>query len=191
MITILPYTERWAAEFAVIGAALRQAVGRRAERIDHIGSTSVPGLDAKDVIDVQLTVATFEPAGELEQSISRLGYLPRPAISADHTPALMCAAADQWVKRFFHTTSNQRRVHLHVRISGRANQRYALLFRDYLRAHPASAASYAAVKQQLAHYHPDNATAYVTIKDPVCDLIMAAAEAWAVAHGWQPGPSDA
>lgn len=75
-------------------------------------------------------------------------------------------------------------------MSGRANQRYALLFRDFLRVDPASAQAYARVKLALVRYHPDDLEAYYDVKDPVCDLIMAGAELWAAAQEWEPGPSD-
>jgi GrpB-like predicted nucleotidyltransferase (UPF0157 family) len=75
-------------------------------------------------------------------------------------------------------------------VQGRANQRYALLFRDYLRAHPATAAAYAELKRRLAQHLADPQT-YPEVKDPAVDLIYFAAEDWAVATHWQPGPSDA
>ena len=73
---------------------------------------------------------------------------------------------------------------------GRANQRYALLFRDYLRKHPKCAAAYAELKRRLAQHHGDNSLVYSTIKDPACDIIMSAAEDWAERTSWQPGPTD-
>ena len=83
-----------------------------------------------------------------------------------------------------------RLINLHVRIAGYPNQRYPLLFRDYLKVTPLAAQAYARVKKALAHYHPDDIEAYCDIKDPVCDLIIQAAEVWAKSNQWQPGPSD-
>jgi GrpB-like predicted nucleotidyltransferase (UPF0157 family) len=77
-----------------------------------------------------------------------------------------------------------------VRLAGRANLRYALLFLDYLRANPASAQAYAQVKRALAKLHPEDAEVYYDVKDPVCDIILGGAEVWAAATRWQPGPSD-
>jgi GrpB-like predicted nucleotidyltransferase (UPF0157 family) len=77
-----------------------------------------------------------------------------------------------------------------VRLIGRANQRYALLFRDYLRTHSTAAAAYAQVKAALALLHPDDMDAYYEVKDPVCDIIMCGAEDWAVVSHWVQGPSD-
>ena len=66
-----------------------------------------------------------------------------------------------------------------MREVGRANQRYALLFRDHLRADARAAAAYERVKVALARLHPDDADAYYAVKDPVCDLVIHAAERWA------------
>jgi GrpB-like predicted nucleotidyltransferase (UPF0157 family) len=76
-----------------------------------------------------------------------------------------------------------------VRRLGAANQRYALLFRDYLRAHPTSAAAYGELKRRLAAQLPDLLT-YAEVKDPACDLIVIAAEDWARWQGWTPEPTD-
>ena len=77
-----------------------------------------------------------------------------------------------------------------MRAANRANQRYALLFRDYLRAHPAAVEAYAELKRRLAA-ELRNVGVYADVKDPACDLIIVAAEDWAEATGWEPGPSDA
>ena len=195
MIEIVPYKPSWPGDFAAVGAGIRAALGDKALRIDHIGSTSVPGLDSKDVIDVQLTLADFEGFEGLVEPVEKIGYVYREVVRADHRPRDHSLAGafeydPDWEKRYFRSAPERRRVHLHVRATGRANQRYALLFRDYLRNHADAAAHYAQVKYCLARYHGDDATAYVTLKDPVCDLIIAAAEDWALATHWQPGPTD-
>jgi GrpB-like predicted nucleotidyltransferase (UPF0157 family) len=78
-----------------------------------------------------------------------------------------------------------------MRIAGHANQRYALLFRDYLRTHPMAAAAYAQVKVALAQRDNMDKDFYYDVKDPVCDIIMAGAEEWVARTGWTLGPSDA
>jgi len=188
-VEIVDYNPRWPAEFKAIAADLRDALGERALRIDHIGSTAIPGLAAKDRIDVQIAVGDFNWFGELSAQIERLGYAPRPHIVGDHCPPGWQGPGSEWAKRFFTTPPQQRPVNVHVRVLGRANQRYALLFRDYLRAHPRSAAAYAELKRRLSGNLADPAT-YPEVKDPACDLIMVAAEDWAAAIDWKPGPSD-
>ena len=93
-----------------------------------------------------------------------------------------------WVKWFFKPPGGQRPANLHVRVAGHANQRYALLFRDYLRAHPVTAHACGELKRRLAQNlaHPDT---YPDVKDPAVNLIYLAAEDWAVVTHWQPGIS--
>jgi GrpB-like predicted nucleotidyltransferase (UPF0157 family) len=188
-IVIKPYDERWPAEFDRIGTSLREALGELALRIDHIGSTAVPGLAAKDVIDVQVTVAALDAAA-IATALVPLGYEPYEGIACDHVPPGRDDAPAEWRKLFFRAPTGQRRTNLHVRQAGRANQRYALLCRDYLRAAPATAAAYARVKEALARLHPEDQDAYYDVKDPVCDIIIDAAERWAVETDYSPGPSD-
>ncbi|HLF00508.1 MAG TPA: GrpB family protein, partial [Anaerolineales bacterium] len=95
-----------------------------------------------------------------------------------------------WEKLYFRPPAGQRRTNTHMRAQGRANQRYPLLFRDYLRAHPATAEAYAELKRRLAANLADSQT-YPEVKDPAVDLIYFAAEDWAAITGWQPGLSDA
>ncbi|HZU00064.1 MAG TPA: GrpB family protein [Ktedonobacteraceae bacterium] len=189
MIKIVPYDENWPHEFAEIAGSLRATLGEVALRIDHIGSTAVPGLAAKDIIDVQVTVRDFD--APFEALLGSLGYILRLDINRDHLPPQVFGSGSEWEKRYFQPPEGQRPTNLHVRAQGRANQRYALLFRDYLRTHPVAAGAYAEIKRALAHYHPENWDAYYDIKDPVCDVIWSAAQEWARMVAWEPGPSDA
>lgn len=188
MIEIVEYRAEWPAEFARLAARLRGALGDRALRIDHIGSTSVPGLASKDRIDVMVTVADFAP--ETLERFAAVRYTQVSDVSWDHEPPGWTGRASEWEKRYFRAPEGERATNTHVRAAGRANQRYALLFRDYLRAHPAASAAYGELKRRLAP-HFDDTGAYADVKDPACDLIMVAAEAWAAQTGWQPGPRDA
>ena len=137
MIKILDYNERWPIEFQEIASVLRQGLGELAMRIDHIGSTSVPGLAAKDIIDIQITVATLND--EVMSAMNALGYRHPEGIWRDHVPPGFVGPDTHWQKFFFRPPPGQRSTNTHVRVQGRGNQRYPLLFRDYLRAHPATA----------------------------------------------------
>jgi GrpB-like predicted nucleotidyltransferase (UPF0157 family) len=185
-IEIVDYDHAWPEAFATLGANLRAAVGDRVLAIHHIGSTSVPGLPAKAILDVQLTVADLD--GPLADALALLGFEARP-FHQDHCPPGHCLPAEQLEKRYFKRLESP--VNLHVRAEGRFNQRYPLLFRDYLRATPMARDAYAEIKRQLARYFPNDVDAYYEIKDPVCDIVMAGAFGWAERVGWAPGPSDA
>lgn len=187
MIEIAPYRPEWADEFAGLAAALRRELGPLALRIDHIGSTSVPGLAAKDVIDIQVTVVELSDA--VERATNAAGYQRLKPIVQDHIPPGGPYDPAEWSKWIFNEREG-RRVNAHVRLAGRANQLYPILFRDYLRSHPQASEAYARVKLALARLHPNDKEAYYDVKDPVCDIIMAGARAWATEIDWQPGPSD-
>jgi GrpB-like predicted nucleotidyltransferase (UPF0157 family) len=101
-------------------------------------------------------------------------------------------AERDWEKAYFREGTGQRRTHIHVRVEGRANQRYALIFRDYLRAHPEISGHYAAMKYRMAEYFgPTNERERdVEGKDPLVNLIATLARAWAEATEWRSGTSD-
>ena len=185
MIVIHDYKSNWPQEFEAIRAALLKTLEALALRIDHIGSTAVPGLGAKDVIDVQVTVAAL--TAQVREALAGAGYEHWPSITHDHVPPGEDAASELWGKQFFTEPKGQRRANVHVRVHGRLNQRYALLFRDYLRAHPDSARSIEKIKREIARRHPQDQDAYYDIKDPVYDLIWDAAKEWSRHAGWKPG----
>jgi GrpB-like predicted nucleotidyltransferase (UPF0157 family) len=189
-VEIVPYDPGWPAEFRPIGARLREAAGELALRIDHVGSTAVPGLAAKDVIDVQITASALEPGGPLETALAARGFQRRADIDRDHDPPGVTWTPGDWEKWLLEGPADLRPANVHVRVDGRPNQRYALLFRDYLLENPITAAAYAELKRRLAAIAPTRAD-YADAKDPACDLIMGAAEEWADLTGWRPGPSDA
>lgn len=192
-VEIIEYRDVWPSEFRALAGRLRSALGPLALRIDHIGSTAVPGLAAKDVIDIQITVASLDDA--IRTALESIGYTHIARITGDHPPANSSAAYqldrsdDQWRKWFFRAPAGSRPTNTHVRLAGRANQRYPLLFRDYLRTHPATAAAYAELKRRLAAELRDPDT-YPDVKDPAVDLIYLAAEEWAATTGWVIGPAD-
>ena len=184
MIVIQPYNPVWPQEFEAIRAALQDILGPRVIYIDHIGSTSAPGLGAKDVIDIQITVQELSP--KIIQKMVSSGYEHWGNITSDHVPLGEDKEPKLWEKLFFNQPQGQRRANIHVRVKGNPNQRYPLLFRDYLRAHPNSARSIELIKREIAKRHADDVEAYYDIKDPVYDLIWDAALDWAKYTNWKP-----
>jgi GrpB-like predicted nucleotidyltransferase (UPF0157 family) len=187
MLKIVPYQKSWPVEFSTLAGTLRRVLGDLALRIDHIGSTSVPDLAAKDIIDIQVTVYQLDQA--VEQALKCAGYTRHETILQDHIPPGSTGSADDWIKWLFKPPEGQRLTNLHVRVAGRLNQRYALLFRDYLRVHPAKAEAYTRLKQWLAEHLADSQR-YPEVKDPAVDLIYLAAQDWAQITGWEPEPTD-
>jgi GrpB-like predicted nucleotidyltransferase (UPF0157 family) len=177
-VVIVPYDPEWPVLFSQLGAALRKALGDIALRIDHIGATSIPGLDAKPIIDIQISVRAFEPLDAFRLPIEGLGFVFR-ADNPDLT------------KRYFRETPGERRTHIHVRRAGSWAEQFALLFRDYMRAHDEDAKHCAELKYRLAEQYAEDRRGYTDAKAPFTWEIMAEATQWSQEIGWQPGPSDA
>jgi GrpB-like predicted nucleotidyltransferase (UPF0157 family) len=177
-VIITPYDPAWPEIFVRLGATLRQALGDVALRIDHIGSTSIPGLAAKPIIDVQVSVASFEPLDAYRIPLESLGWVFRSG-NTDLT------------KRYFREAPDERRTHIHVRRAGSWPQQFALLFRDYMRVHDEDARRYSDLKHRLAQQYGEDREGYTNAKSPLLWEIMTRADAWAQSTGWEPGPSDA
>jgi GrpB-like predicted nucleotidyltransferase (UPF0157 family) len=129
-------------------------------------------------------VERLSPATPIVGAFEAAGYELRIA-GEDHVPAGWSGQVEAWAKLLFMPRAG-RRVHAHVRAAGSPNERYALLFRDYLRAHDDVRDRWALVKARLA---ASTATRdeYAVRKDPLTDELMAGAEAWASETGWNPG----
>jgi dephospho-CoA kinase len=172
----------WPQQYARLAARIRHAAGGEL-RVDHIGSTAVPGLAAKDVIDIQLTVPSLAEAdGSLAERLADAGF---PRLPGDWWDNPRPAGSAGWEKRLHGGADPARPVHLHLRVAGSPGWRYALLMRDHLRADPAQRAAYLQVKRELAAVAPDSAT-YGTLKDSWFDEEHLRAEEWAARTGWRP-----
>ena len=141
---LVPADPQWAAQAARILARLRTTCGHRAVRVDHIGSTAVVGMDARDIIDVQITVTSLDVADELTADLLAAGYPRVPSITADRD---LGGAEVLHPKRFHASADPGRPTHVHIRADGDPNQRFALLFVDWLNTNPGARRDYAAVKR--------------------------------------------
>ena len=180
---IVEYQPRWPDEFIDIRDRLADSFGELATAIEHIGSTSVPGLAAKDVIDVQVSVASLEPMEPIRDALAAAGMTEFVEDGWDHVPPGRVGERDRWLKLFGSPPPGARRVHTHVRVAGSPNERYALLFRDFMRGHDDARDAWAIFKTELARI-ADNVQDYVEVKDPATDVVMVVAERWADETGW-------
>ena len=154
-IEIVPYDTAWPARFGEEEQRLRRALGNRADRIDHVGSTAVPGLAAKPIVDIQVSVADVEDERSYLPALEAAGYLLRVR-EPDHrlvrTPALD--------------------VHVHICSAGSAWERDHLLFRDRLRSNHTDRDRYAALKRSLAADDWPDMNAYADAKGPLIAEIL-------------------
>ncbi|HKR51431.1 MAG TPA: dephospho-CoA kinase [Pseudonocardiaceae bacterium] len=171
--------DRWPLHAQRVIAQIAAVAGRRAHRIDHVGSTAVPGLDAQDVLDVQVVVADLGAAERLADDLSKVG--------------LVRLAGRWWDDAGDGTTRDKamatnadpaRAVNCHIRPADSPTWRETLLLRDWLRAHPAGVREYVELKHRLATQQWDSIDAYATAKTPFVSSALDRARHWAVRTGW-------
>lgn len=151
-IRLAPPDPSWPARFEAERVELEEAIGGWVEgRIHHVGSTAVPGLEAKPIIDILAGVRGLETARPCFEPLTKLGYLYAP-----YLPAEM-----HW---FCKPDPTRRTHHLHLVPVGSRRYRDELAFRDSLRSDPGLAARYAALKRDLAGRHRDDREAYTEAK---------------------------
>src|ERR1700749_2938755 len=194
---LTPADPTWPDQARRIAARIATACGARARRIDHVGSTAIAGLDAKEAIDIQVTVESITAADEISDSLLSAGYpridritgdVPKP--DARSTVQFYDHSGDPglWHHRVHSSADPGRPTNVHVRVEGWPNQQFALLFVDWLIADSAARAEYLAVKQGAARAASasDDISAYVEAKEPWFSTAYRKAWEWADAVGWQP-----
>jgi GrpB-like predicted nucleotidyltransferase (UPF0157 family) len=174
---IAAYHPEWKSLFSDTASRLKRSLGDLAVRIDHVGSTAVAGLDAKPVIDIQISVADLDDAAAYKAPVESAGFILR-ADNPDLT------------KKYFREIPGARRTHIHVRQAGSYSEQVTLLFRDFLREHPNDCKRYAIEKRRLMALFPKDRTGYVEGKGPVVWELLQKAHRWSQAEGWKPGRPD-
>jgi dephospho-CoA kinase len=177
----------WSRQARRLGARIAQAAGADGLRVEHIGSTAVPGLPAKDVLDLQLAVPSMADADTIADALGSAGFPRRDGIDRDNPkPPGSGLDPGRWHKRFHQAADPGRLVNLHVRVAGSPGWRYALLFRDWLLADADARAEYLELKRRAAAANPDDSVAYAEAKEPWFDEALPRAERWAERAGWTP-----
>ncbi len=167
---VIAYDPSWPGRYERWRDRLAGQLADTALRIEHVGSTAVPGLAAKPTIDVQVSVDDLDDESQYVAQIEQAGVQLR--------------SRDAW-HRFFRPFAGQPRdVHVHVCQAGSDWEREHLLFRDYLRSHPNARDAYARVKGEAAQVWSDDRIAYTEAKTGVILDILDAAETWARANSW-------
>ena len=156
-VQIAEYDPAWPERYRALAARAASALGGLALAVEHVGSTAVPGLPAKPVIDLDVVVRPQD----LQQAIQRLaglGYVHRGELGIPGRHA-------------FRPPPGEAKHHLYVCVPGSSGLHEHLLFRDRLRAHPRLAAEYAALKRQLAERHREDPEAYQHAKRTFIDAL--------------------
>lgn len=170
-VEIVAWDPRWPQRFEEMRRRLAAALGDTAIRIDHVGSTSIPDMVAKPVIDIQISVPDVDDDEAFRGPIERQGFELR-FIEPGH--------------RYFRPPpGSPRNYQVHVCEVGSDWERVHLLFRDYLRSHPDVATEYGRMKLRLATQHKNERIAYNDDKAGFIDAVVQVAEEWARQSGWR------
>jgi GrpB-like predicted nucleotidyltransferase (UPF0157 family) len=177
-VEVVPYRAAWADEGGQLADRLRDLLPD-AVSVQHIGSTSVPGLAAKDCLD--LMVQVHDLGSGVAAALEREGYRRRPEPWNQQEVSFGTTCR----KQVFAPAVGGRPCNIHVRERSGPNVRYALLFRDYLTADSAAAGAWGRFKLRLAQSVTDLAD-YGQIKAAAQEILMQSAQRWARDQGWQP-----
>ena len=150
-IAVVPYSEEWPAMFEALKTRVERALGALGLRIEHVGSTSVPGLSAKPIIDID---AVIEGDDQLDDAIERLDTIGYAFEGDKGVPG----------RYAFRSPPGLPEHHLYVCAEDNPALHRHLALRDYLRRHPDEAAAYGKLKQQLAQRDPTDRAAYTDRK---------------------------
>ena len=149
-IVVVPYDERWAQDFDAIASEIRDALGELALAIEHVGSTSVPGLSAKPIIDIDVVIRDYASFGAVVSALKAVGY--------HHEGDLGIAGREAFG---YEGKTHLRKHHLYVCPQDSQELKRHIAFRDYLRVHPDVAKAYGRVKEEGAALHPYDIDGYI------------------------------
>ena len=159
-IVVEPYDEAWERNFAAIRDEIQNALGDLAVRIEHVGSTSVRGLSAKPIIDIDVVI---RDGAALAATIERLG-----AIGYQHEGDLGIAGREAFK---YDGKEHLQKHHLYVCPEDSAELKRHVAFRDYLRSHPEAVREYSRIKEEGAALYPDDIDRYIAHKSPFIERI--------------------
>jgi GrpB-like predicted nucleotidyltransferase (UPF0157 family) len=169
LVAVVAPDRRWPERFALAAGTLRRILPE-AILVEHIGSTAVPGLVAKDTVDVMVVIDDLAIIRERAPALAVAGFdlrLGAHVTKEDHL----------FLRR---VVDGHRTHHVHVLLPSSPEVGDYLLFRDYLRAHPEVATRYGEAKTRLAEQHHDDRMAYVLAKPTVVAPLLADARAWSL-----------
>ncbi len=166
VITVSPYDASWPMRFEEEAAAVRAALGEVLLTVEHIGSTSVPGLAAKPIIDMMPIVHDVRGVDRRISAMAAAGFVPRGEFGLPGR------------RYFVKGPAHARLVHCHIYAVDNPEVTRHLAFRDYVRTHPAARQAYADLKRDLAQKYPDDIIAYMDGKDGLIKQLEAEALRW-------------
>lgn len=159
-VEVLPFDPAWTQAFEDIKAELQSALGGLCIRIEHVGSTSVPGLSAKPVIDIDAVIRDRSMLGEVIAALGKLGYIHEGDLGIPGREAFGYEGKEHLMKH-----------HLYVCAEDSDELKRHIAFRDYLRTHPETAKEYSRIKEEAAALYPTDIDGYIRHKSPFIERI--------------------
>ena len=159
-IVVVPYDERWARDFEAIASEIRDALGELAIDIVHVGSTSVPGLSAKPIIDIDVVIRDYAAFCAVVSALKAIGY--------HHEGDLGIAGREAFG---YEGKSHLRKHHLYVCPQDSPELKRHIAFRNYLRAHSDAVQAYSRIKEEGAALHPYDIEDYIKHKSAFIESI--------------------
>lgn len=159
-VIVRPYDESWAKAFECIKGELAQALGELALRIEHIGSTSVPGLSAKPIIDIDVVIKDRSLLGEVIAALAEIGYFHEGDCGIPGREAFDYKGKEHLMQH-----------HLYVCAEDSSELKRHLAFRDHLRSHPRTVSEYSRIKEEGARLCPNDIDGYIKHKSPFIEKI--------------------
>jgi len=182
-IDVVEHSPKWATLFAAEADRLASVFGSQLVAVHHIGSTAIPGIKAKPVIDILVEVRDIGEIESFTESMTALGYRPRGECLDNPVPGTP--------GRFYFSkdTDGVRSHQVHVCQEGHFDIRDKLLFRDYMTAHPSDARKYSAMKETLAREFRHDTVGYIRGKDEFVKGAIARARIWGQGQDGSKGSS--
>jgi GrpB-like predicted nucleotidyltransferase (UPF0157 family) len=164
-VEVLPYDNQWPSKYEEEANKLRRIFGGQLVAIHHIGSTSVPGLAAKPIIDILIVIKDISLVDKYNQDMQSIGYEAKGENGISG-------------RRFFQKGGDNRTHHVHIfEVASPEIERH-LAFRDYLRSHPDAAKEYGDLKRKLAQRFPYDIESYIKGKECLVAQIEKQAVEW-------------
>ena len=158
MVVVQPYNKEWKNDFEAIRRELDTALGDLAMRIEHVGSTSVEGLSAKPVIDIDVVIRDRSVLPDVVIALQKAGY--------NHEGDLGIPGREAFK---YEDKEHLRKHHLYVCVQDAHELNRHIAFRDYLRSHPEAVAEYSRIKEEGARLYPFDMDKYIEHKSPFID----------------------
>ena len=159
-VVVLPYDEQWEQDFAHIKDEIQEALGSLALRIEHVGSTSVHGLSAKPIIDIDVVIEDYSVFDTVVTALEKIGY--------HHVGDLGIAAREAFK---YDGKGHLQKHHLYVCPQDSPELKRHVAFRDYLRSDPEAVREYSRIKEEGAALYPKDIEKYMQHKSPFIEKI--------------------